>query len=216
MVPTFLQLPPDLGGLRYGPFRTDVVFGSDGQRCQMVLDPGHGIYPVHATLIPQGTDTYTLQPAGPSCKVFLIPPGQTHVWPVTSPVQAQAGATVILGTPSGPRFQIQRGEQAYRSAFQGQGDAALLGGLDRALHRIGVSGSGVGAELSRRIQASLLSGAGPVRDLYRLWTRVKTGQLANPVVWVGALFALLGALSTGAVGCSGLVWVVLDALGIGR
>lgn len=215
MEPTFLQLPPDLGGLRYGPFRDAVVFGSDGQRCQMVLDPGHGIYPVHATLSPQGPH-YTLQPAGPDCKIFLIPPGQAQVWPVTSPVQAQVGATVILGTPSGPRFQIQRGTPAFRTAFQGQGDAAVLGGLDHALHRVGVSGSGIGEELGRRAKASLLAQSGPARDVYRLWTRARTGQLTNPVVLVGAGIAMLGALSTGAISCSGLLWVLLDALGIGR
>src|SRR5688572_60561 len=102
----FLQLPAELGGLRFGPFPGTVTIGSDGKRSQLVLDPSLGVFPVHAvvTQVPDGS--FTVAPAGRECKLFLAPTGQAHVWPITGPVQARAGDTLIVGTPSGPRFQL--------------------------------------------------------------------------------------------------------------
>ena len=50
MAQTFLQLPPELGGLRFGPFDQWIQIGSDPKRNQIVLDPAHGVFPSHCAI----------------------------------------------------------------------------------------------------------------------------------------------------------------------
>jgi len=195
---TYLQLPADLGGTRYGPFTGPVVFGSAAPRCDMVLDPAHGVFPVHATLQPVAGGGYALAPATGDCKLFMTPAGQPHVWPVTGPVQASAGDTVIVGTPGGPRFQIVQ-ERVPATPTDGR---PLMGG--------------VLAEVVRRAEARALSRPGPLRSAYQGWTRVRSGRLTSPPVLVGAGIALLGLLGTGAFSCSGVVYILLDLIGLGH
>jgi hypothetical protein len=221
----FLQLPPELGGVKFGPFPGSVTLGSDGSRSQLVLDPSHGIYPVHATLARVPDGTITVAPARPECKVFLVPAGQPHVWPATSPVQARPGDTIIVGTPAGPRFQIltdapvaaapsaaQVVESARRGGEQGfvQGMGQLVDGLVRP------TGGGIAGELQRRAVAEALSKPGPVRSFYVVYTKLRSGQLFTPYVVVGLLFALVGLIGTGSVSCTGLLYVITDVLGLRR
>lgn len=222
---TFLQLPPELGGLRFGPFKGQVVFGSDAKRSQIVLDPGHGVYPVHATMGLLDDGSYSLAPATKECKLFVVPQGQPHVWPVTSPVQARAGDTIILGTPSGPRFQIQQeGFHKALSARQVASEAAAAGGEQGLVYGVNRMMAGVfkpqantiQGEVARRAQAKMLATPGPARTAYFLWTRFRSGQLFTPYYLVGIGIGLVGLMGTGAVSCSGVLYIILDTLGLGR
>ena len=221
---TFLQLPAELGGLRFGPFHGHVVFGSDAKRSQMVLDPNHGVFPVHATMGLMDDGSYSLSPATKECKLFVVPQGQPHVWPITSPVQARAGDTIILGTPSGPRFQIQQEGLQQVSVHQVASEAVAAGGEQGMVHGLNRMMSGVfkpqantiQGEISRRAQANLLARPGPARTAYYLWTRFRSGQLFTPYYLVGIGIGLVGLMGTGAVSCSGVLFIILDALGVGR
>ena len=75
---TFLQLPMELGGLRYGPFDAQVVLGSDPKRAQIVLDPSHGVFPLHVTVSLLQDGSYSIVPGTKDCKVFVAPNGQPH------------------------------------------------------------------------------------------------------------------------------------------
>jgi hypothetical protein len=221
---TFLQLPPELGGLRFGPFKGQVVFGSDAKRSQIVLDPGHGVYPVHASMGLLDDGSYALSPATKECKLFVVPQGQPHVWPVTGPVQARAGDTIILGTPSGPRFQIQQEGVHQMSVDQVIDETRAAGGEQGVVHGVNRLMSNVFkpqantilGEIARRAQAQMLAKPGPARTAYFLWTRFRSGQLFTPYYLVGMAVGLVGLMGTGAVSCSGVMYIILDALGIGR
>jgi hypothetical protein len=219
-----------MGGLRFGPFPGAVTIGSDSRRSQLVLDPAHGVYPVHATLTPGPDATFTLAPATRECKVFLMPMGQAHLWPVTGPVQAKVGDLVVVGTPIGPRFQILQDVPAgaapsassvLTNARATGGEAGLVQGMSQLVDgvikpRSSSLASGVAKEVQRQATSRALAGQGVARDAYQVWTRVRTGMLSNPVWIAGILIALVGLVGTGSVSCTGISYVLLDVLGIRR
>jgi hypothetical protein len=225
MAQTFLQLPPELGGLRYGPFDQWIQVGSDPRRNQIVLDPGHGVFPAHCAIgqLPDGR--YSVTPVTPECKVFLMPAGQGQVWPLHGPVQANAGDMVIFGTPAGPRFTIireapvkgQSAAQIVRSARQVGGEKGFIQGASGigAIFRPTTQG-GISGEIQRRMQAKALATPGPMRTAYEVWTRYRYGSLTSPYFIVGALSAVVGMLGTGTVSCSGFFYVLWQTLGLQR
>lgn len=221
---TFMQLPPELGGLRFGPFEQWIQIGSDPKRNQIVLDPAHGIFPMHCTvgLLPDGR--YSVTPASAECKVFLMPNGQSQVWPVTSAVQASHGDMVIFGTPSGPRFQIlQQGPRGAAptareavGAVKQTGERGFVDSVSSmmdAMFRPSTQG-GIQGEVQRRAQAQMLAGAGPMRNVYVFWTRFRSGTFSSPYYIVAVLSALVGLIGTGSVSCTGILVAVWSALGL--
>jgi hypothetical protein len=219
-----------MGGLRFGPFPGAVTIGSDARRCQLVLDPSHGVYPVHATLAPGPDATFTLAPATRECKLFLMPMGQVHLWPVNAAVQAKVGDLVVIGTALGPRFQILQDVPAgaapsaanvLQNARATGGEAGLVQGVSQLVDgvlkpRTSSLASGVANEVQRRATSKALATPGFVRDGYQVWTRVRTGMLSNPYWIAGLLIALVGLVGTGSVSCTGIGYILLDALGIRR
>ncbi len=220
---TYLQLPPELGGIKFGPFPGAVSLGSDAKRCQVVLDPSHGVYPVHVSLAPTGIGTYSVTPATRDGKVFLVPYGQVHVWPVIGPVQARVGDLLVVGTPHGPRFQIldeaplaaPPAGELVRSAASGE--AGFVQGVNRAVDGILRPATGsVANEVKRRAGSAAIAAGGPLRDVYVAWSRIRTGFFANPYWIVAVLFAIIGVVGTGSVSCTGLAYVLLDLVGLGH
>ncbi len=224
--PTYLQLPPEMGALRFGPFPGPVSFGSDAKRCQIVLDPSHGVFPVHATLAPVGDQRYSVTATTAQGKVFLIPYGQVHAWPVNGAVEAKVGDFVVLGTPHGPRFQIQDGAPLAAAPTAGQivanaratgGDAGMIQGMNALLGDVlNPAARGLGGEAKRRAQSAVLAGSSPLRWLYDVWFRVKTGVFNNPAILVGLFIGVIGIVGTGSVSCTGIFWVLADLFGLRR
>jgi hypothetical protein len=212
-----------MGALRFGPFPGPVFFGSDAKRCQIVLDPSHGVFPVHASLAPIGPQKYSVSSLTPDGKVFLIPYGQVHVWPVNGAVEAKVGDLVVLGTPHGPRFQIQDGaplgaaptaQQIVANARATGGEAGLVQGMNQFIGDVfNPAAKGLGTEARRRAESAALAGSGPLKAVYDLWFRFKTGVLTNPYVLVALLFGVIGIIGTGSVSCTGIFWVLADLFG---
>ncbi len=227
MQPTFLQLPPEMGGLRFGPFPGDITIGSDQKRCQIVMDPSHGVFPVHAKIGPLGGGAFTVAPATPKCKVFIMPAGQVHVWPITGPVQARVGDLVVVGTPGGPRFQLQTqgpaapppsAQQIVQTAKQTGGEAGFVQGASQmidGLFRPSTRG-GVAGEVRRQAQSRMIARNPAARQFYAVWTRMRTNVFNNPYYWVAGAIALFSLFGTGTLSCSGLGYVLMDVLAVGR
>lgn len=212
-----------MGALRFGPFPGAVFFGSDARRCQIVLDPSHGVFPVHASLTPLGNQKYQVAALTPDGKVFLIPYGQVHVWPVTGAVEAKVGDLVVLGTPHGPRFQIQDAAPVGPAPTAGQivanaratgGEAGFVQGMNQMIGDVfNPAAKGIGDEARRRAESAAMAGSRPLKAANDLWFRFKTGVLTNPYVIVGLLVGLIGIIGTGSVSCTGIFWIVADLLG---
>ncbi|MEZ4323331.1 MAG: hypothetical protein R3F61_38055 [Myxococcota bacterium] len=222
MAATFLQLPPEQGALRFGPFDGVVHLGSDNRRCQIVLDPSQGVYPVHATLAAAPGGLYHFAPTEMGAKCFVVQQGSPQMWPVNSAVQVKSGDSIIVGTPGGPRFQIlggappgiasgpvaSAGMMAGGAAVAGGGMMSALGGMfqpAQTSRRNQSLGQGIADEFARRGRSRLLTQS-PFREMYQFWHRWQTGSLLNPVYIVGSLFTVFGMISAGTVSCSGLLY----------
>lgn len=221
----FLQLTPEFGSVRYGPFPSSIVIGSDPKRCQIILDPSMGIFPVHASLGRLADGSLALSPQSKEAKLFLMPSGQPHTWPVTGPVVVNLGDLIVLGTPAGPRFQIQSDlpRSAAPSAAQilttaqQSGEQGFIQSMSQAIDSVfRPSGGGISGEIQRQIVARSLAHNPVIRDTYYLWSRLRTGSLFTPYTVVALLFATLSLIGTGSLSCSGLLWVLSDAIGLHR
>ena len=221
----FLQLPPELGGVRFGPFPGNVTIGSDPKRAQIVLDPSMGIFPAHAAIGKLADGTLSLAPCTREAKVFLMPHGQPHVWPITGPVVVNLGDQIIVGTPSGPRFQLLSDQPLAAAPTAGQilataqrsGELGFLQSMGSALDGIlRPTGGGISGEIQRQLTSRALAHNPWLRDGYTLWTRFRHGQLFSPYILVGLMFAVISMLGAGSFSCSGVMWALWSALGLHR
>lgn len=192
MAATFLQLPEALGGVRFGPFQGIIKVGSDPSQCSLSLDPTQGVHPVHATLTPQASGTYVLAPSLPEAGVFLQPKGQTHLWPVRSPVSASPGDVVVFGTPMGPRFEIQC-DTSSAPAEEGKPGLAKRSA----------------SEVQRQVSARILSTPGPIREVYHMVHRIRSGSFNNPRTLVMFGVGAVTLLAAGTVSCSGIGYYLM-------
>lgn len=212
-VPIYLQLPPQLGGTRFGPFTKRIDIGSDRKLNQIVLDSRQGIFPTHAVAVQTDTAVLTVQPARPQAQVFVIPNGQMQTWPVHGPVLVHPGDVLVFGTPAGPRFQVWVDPKHLKGRDQILTEAKSKGGEAGAMHALGAAvdsifgapkQGGIRGELQRRAQAELLT-KGPGRGIYQLWTRARSGVLTSPRTIVALAIALFGLVTTGGLSCSGVI-----------
>lgn len=215
-LPIYLQLPPEQGGVRFGPFTNHVNVGSDAKRCQLVLDGRHGIFPTHAMASQVSPGVLSVQAAGPQCQLFVVPYGQTHPWPVKAPVQVKNGDTLIFGTPQGPQFTVMVDDSALKSTQDLVKEGKSKGGEAGFMHAASAftdkifgapESSGIKGEVHRRAQSELLRKS-PFREIYGLWMRIKHGSLTSPRTVVAILFALFSLVLTGGMTCSGILAVI--------
>ena len=145
---TYLQLPPEFGGTRFGPYQGGIVYiGSDPNRCQIVLDAKLGVFAVHCVVSETGPNAYTVSLAQQGLKLFLVQKGERKAWPIESAVQAKSGDQLVLVSETGPRFVLEyTPDQPQTTPNQG--------------HRPNGStdlGSGIANEMARRAQAQLIA-----------------------------------------------------------
>ena len=200
---TWLQLPAQMGGTRFGPFSGGIIqIGTDGSQCQIVLAQQMGIAPVHVTVAVQGPGTYLVQPVQRGFGLFIARKGG-GMSPVSAAVAANAGDALIIGTPAGPRFELVYEQEAPApSSRQRNGSRGGGGGFAGAL----------GKELMRQQRARWLMRNPLYREYYRLSQRYRTGAPTNPRVMVGLILGGMGALMALGTACLGGVGVLLRAL----
>ncbi len=193
------------GGVRFGPFTQAIRIGADTSSSQIVLDRAGGVLPDHAvvTLYPNGV--FGVEPR-PGAGVWLAPQGQAQLWPVTSAVQCNPGDHLVFGNPGGTRLQLQldgSGRNAAPAAtavaggYAAQSYGQQSGGSDL--------GSRVGREVMRQGTARMLGRVGPLRDIYYVYQRFSRGSVNGPYVIVSVIFAVMAALATGTLSCTGLL-----------
>ena len=197
MEQTYLTLTPEFGGTKFGPFSGTINLGTDGGRCQITLAPGTaGVQPLHAMITDTGNG-WQVQPTQMGAQVFLRKPNG-RVVPVTMAVQAGAGDTVVLGNQAGPALVLSRATPPRVGTSSG-------GGMSR---RNKLSGDAFAREARRQVESSLIT-TPYGREIYRFWTRFRSGSFMRPRYIIGAVGGLLFLVGTGCVGCVGAIGTYL-------
>jgi len=201
MSQTLLTLSPEFGGSRFGPFAAgSITIGSDPGRCQVVLHSSTGAAPTHAILTDTGA-SWQLQPAQIGAALFLRK-RNGRVAPITTTTPVEPGDTIVVGAQSGPALTVTR---AAASPGANAGKARRGPNIPGSKH---VSASAYQRELRRQAESSLVRH--PVgREVYRWWTRWKTGALLRPRYVIGAIVGLVGLFGVGCTGCVGFIGIAL-------
>ncbi len=228
MAATYLQLPPEQGGLTLGPFNGVVHIGSDTRRCQVVLDSNQGVYPLHATLAPAPGGIYHFAPSEMAAKCFVVQAGNPQMWPVSAAVQVNPGDALIIGNPGGPRLTIQTtgpaasagGNRVSTGGGSGAGVMSTLGSMFSGTgsyyqnRRNQSMSQGIADEFARRGRSRLMT-MSPFREIYQMSHSIRSGRFFNPVYIVGSIMTLVGVLGAGTVSCTGLLWSLWREMGGG-
>lgn len=212
-MPTFLQLAPEQGGNRFGPFAGGAInLGSDQKRCQIFLGMP-GIAPIHATIMDHGNGGYTVAPTQRGLGLLLMQNGQFKT--IDSPVQARSGDTVLVGGHNGARFMLvfegAGGKPSVAAvgggAFAGAGAAMAGTAAGRSAQnryaKQGGFGGAMMAEVQRQAFGRLIAKT-PLRDYYSLLYRFRSGSAFQPRYIISAVGALVVLFGGAFVSCAGL------------
>lgn len=199
MSQTLLTLSPEHGGARFGPFgKGTLTIGSDAKRCQVVIAPALGAAPVHAVLTDTGNG-WQVQPAQIGAAVF-VRTAKGRVSPVTTATPVANGDAVVIGTQSGPALTVTRA-----SVGPSTNAGRAKGRIPGSEH---LSANAYQREARRQVESMVVRH--PIgREVYRWWTRWKTGALLRPRYVIGAVVGLVGLFGAGCVGCFGLIGAIL-------
>ena len=190
----FLNLAPQLGGTRFGPFEGPYVgIGSDPEQCQVVLPAEYGVYPVHIWLTP-GNAGWVIQMAVQGASTFLTTSNYESL-PLQEAVELHDGDSFAVGAPHGPAFTIETATSKKKSAA----NRIRLGGRQRP------TANGIGNEVMRQISTKAMTN-GTFAQFSQLFFRARSGAMFQPRYIVGALIGLGGTVCAG---CAGLgTWLL--------
>lgn len=193
---TFLELAPEFGGTRFGPFKNmEIRLGSDPASNDIVLPENLGVLPNHVKLISQGDGSFIIAPIERTAGVFSFRSGGSAKQ-VTSPVAAQGASetysadSFALVTPEGPRFYILLINQKSKPKSK-ESD------FDRAKKRL--SGRSLVSELKRQGLVTFLTTKGGAQ-IQRWGTFIKTGAILRPRYLIGGIAIAAGWLFAGGLG----------------
>lgn len=205
MSQTFLTLSPEQGGTRFGPFGGTINLGSDAARCQIVLQPVGGVQPIHALVTDTGS-AWQVQPAGFGCVVFLRKPNG-RILSVNTAVQASPGDSVIVGSQGGPAFTLSRaGSPASATPGGPTPGRRPGGGIPGAQH---LNANAYAREAKRQASTAFITQLPYGREIYRWWTRYRSGAMFRPRYVIGAIAGVLAFFGLGCVSCFGLIAALL-------
>jgi hypothetical protein len=104
----YLELAPEFGGTRFGPFEAaEVKLGSQDDKNDIVLAPTLGVAEAHVKVLRQANDDLILAPVDRAAGVYLFPKGQSRARQVTTPTSIRSGDSFALVTPEGPKFKVE-------------------------------------------------------------------------------------------------------------
>ena len=200
----YLQLTPQHGGHRFGPFHTGAVYlGTDRSKCQILLDSSTGLAPCHAVLTISANQTFTLAATSRSHPVFVVPPGDSKAYACLDPVTVQAGSMIYLGSLQGPQFTLVHQGARPTGRPPGQhGRAPGQPGYGRA----------IGQEAQRQVETHLLTKVPAYRVFQEYWYKYKTGVLSQPRNVIGLVVVILGFLGTFCFGCASFIFTIFTQI----
>lgn len=193
---TYLELAPEFGGTRFGPFKgMEIRLGSDPSSNDIVLPENLGVLPQHVKLISQGDGSFIVAPVERTAGVFTYRAGGSAKQ-VTSPIAIQGASDAYSAdsfsvvTPEGPRFyvlQIMQQPEAKSKNSQ----------FDQAKKRL--SGKSLFSELKRQGLVMFLTTQGG-QQFQRWGTFIKTGAILRPRFLIGGAVVVAGWLFAGGIG----------------
>ena len=193
---TFLQLSPEFGGTKFGPFEgVEIRLGSDPQRNDITLPEALGVSPEHLKILRQQDDSYIVSPIDRTATVYIWRASGGKPKQITTPVAVISGDAFSLVTEEGPRFFLltELSKKANLEDENLQGPGLKMPQGPRA--------QGIINEIKRRgLAKALTSGVG--NQAMRTWTFVKTGQLFSPMYIVAGMTMLSGYLFAGGTTCA--------------
>jgi len=195
---TFLELAPEFGGTRFGPFTSfEIRLGSEPSRNDITIPESLGVAPEHVKVLRQPDGSFILAPVDRSATVYYWRAGATRPQQLTAPRAVSDGDGFSLVTPEGPRFYILLENDKKRIAEQAKNsEGPALGGLGQNLNSKGIL-----AEMKRvGLAKALTSKLGNTG--MKLWTFIKTGQFLSPMYIMMGMTMLSGYLFAGGAACS--------------
>jgi hypothetical protein len=195
-VATYLQLAPEFGGTKFGPFQgVEIRLGSDPTRNDIVLPEALGVLPAHVRVIRQADNSFILAPTERTATVYLHRNDARAPKLVTTPTAIQTGDGFSLVTAEGPRFHVLV-EQPQKAGAGGDTVAPPKPKKPGAAE-------GVMAEFKRLGFAKFFTTkAGSF--LNTAWMMVKTGTIFSPRYIVMGLMMVVPLMMAGGASCAAI------------
>jgi len=196
---TFLQLSPEFGGTKFGPFTgIEIRLGSDPGSSDITLPETLGVIPQHVKLLKQQDESFILAPVDRAAPLYHFRGDTGEPKLVTSPLAVVAGDSFSLVTPHGPRFLlVVAGDPKAIAAGARESEGPGLAGRGAHMQR------GVLAEIQRRGFAAVFTSR--LGNMFmRGWQMVKTGQIFSPIYIVSGMLLLAGWFGAGGTACAAL------------
>ena len=194
---TFLELSPEHGGVRFGPFSgMEIRLGSlPSPHNDISLPEDLGILPEHVKIVSQGDGSFVVAPIERSAEVYIWRSGMPAK-KITSPIAVQSADDIYsadafsVGSVEGPKFFVL---QVEREKPKDPGNDPF----SRAKKRL--TGKSILDEIKRQGVASVVTTKGGAFFQY-YWTFIKTGTIFQPRYLI--MFFLIGCgwLTTGVLG----------------
>jgi hypothetical protein len=197
---TFLQLAPEFGGTKFGPFdQVEIRLGSDPGNSDITLPEALGVAPQHLKLLKQQDDSYILAPVERTAAVYHFRAGSPRPKQVLAPTAIASGDGFALVTPEGPRFAVlveKNAAQIAKSVAESQGPKFPLNfNPNNRWTR------GLWNEVKRRGFAAVFTTR--LGNLFmRMSMMVRSGAIFSPVYVVSGILLMSGWLFTGGSSCS--------------
>lgn len=191
---TYLQLSPEFGGTRFGPFRgVEIRLGSDPEVNDISLPADLGVAPQHLKVLQQGENTFIVAPIDRTATVYIWRKNSNKPKQIVTPMAVTPGDSFSLVVPEGARFTIETG--TLRQNKERTGDSMA----DKAMKRMPTS-RGIFDEIKRRGFAAVFT-TRLGNAFMNVWRFVATGQIFSPVYIVAGLMMVSGWFMAGGVGC---------------
>lgn len=198
---TFLQLAPEFGGTKFGPFEAaEIRLGSDPGSNDITLPETLGVASQHVKLLRQQDNSFIIAPVDRAAPVFHYRAGVARPKQVTAPLAVQGGDSFSLVTPEGPRFVIVV-ESDPRAIQAASAEASGPDWAKRMQPSAAKVGRGLMAEVKRRGWAAVIT-TRLGNTWMRAWTMIRTGSIFSPVYIVSGMLMLSGWLFAGGSACT--------------
>lgn len=192
---TFLQLAPEFGGTKYGPFRgVEIRLGSDPESNDISMPADLGVLPQHVKILQQNDQTYIVAPVERTATVFIWRQGSNKPKQITTPIAVGVGDGFSLVTPEGHRFYI------LNEALKRKKELAGGGFADKAMKRMPTS-RGLLEEVKRRGFAKVFTTRLGNSAMYA-YRFVATGQIFSPMYIVAGIMMISGWFFASGATCS--------------